>query len=310
MRAFQSGDSVASLLELCSEVFPAERIDREKWVRNVFLDANFRSEGLGVVEAEGKTAGLVVAFAPQTLEGASASKKRGYVTLLGVRRQWENQGFGASLLAFAEDYLRECGCGECWVSPYSPGYFAPGVDVAAYGRGLQFLARKGYVEVSRPISMAVDLRALTPPDWVVERRSELGVQGVEVREYSEDWLAPLIEFARKEFHEDWARFVRSAAEDILRGGRNDRLIFLEERGEVRAFSHYNADRFGPIGVASEERGRGLGHVLMFETLKAQKESGQSSAYFLWSDLRTADRLYNAAGFKVVRTFATLRKELV
>lgn len=47
--------------------------------------------------------------------------------------------------------------------------------------------------------MAVDLRALTPPDWVVERRSELAVQGGEVREYSEDWLAPLIEFARRSF---------------------------------------------------------------------------------------------------------------
>lgn len=300
---------MSSLLELCDEVFPLERIDLERWVRNVFLDPNFRSAGLGIAEAEERAVGLVVAFAPQLPPGADAGGKRGYLTLFGVLPRFENRGIGAALLGFAEEYLLETGCGECWVSPYSPGYFAPGVDVAAYERGLGFLRRRGYSEVSRPISMAVDLRGLVRPEWVVMRERELASQGVQVREYSEDRLPSLIEFAREEFHEDWARFVRSAGKDILRGGRADRLILIEEQGEVRAFSHYNADRFGPIGVASKDRGRGFGHILMFRTLAAQRESGQSSAYFLWSDLRTADRLYNAAGFEVVRTFAVLKKEL-
>ena len=41
-----------------------------------------------------------------------------------------------------------------------------------------------------------------------------------------------------------------------------------ERGEVLGFAHHENERFGPIGVAAGARGRGLGHVLMFRTLRA------------------------------------------
>jgi hypothetical protein len=48
---------------------------------------------------------------------------------------------------------------------------------------------------------------------------------------------------------------------------------------------------------------------MFETLRAQRMSGFRTSWFLWSDDRTAARLYSAAGFREVRRFALLRKEL-
>lgn len=81
------------------------------------------------------------------------------------------------------------------------------------------------------------------------------------------------------------------------------------RPEVLAYSHYGGERFGPIGVRESERGRGIGQVLLYETLQAQKARGYRCSWFLWSDDRTADRLYRAAGFREIRRFAYLKKEI-
>jgi len=60
---------------------------------------------------------------------------------------------------------------------------------------------------------------------------------------------------------------------------------------------------------ASQRGRGVGQVLMFATLAAQREAGFRTAWFLWSDDKTAQRLYNGAGFKEVRRFALLKKAI-
>jgi mycothiol synthase len=96
---------------------------------------------------------------------------------------------------------------------------------------------------------------------------------------------------------------------ITLGESPSRLIIAHRAGEVLGFSHHDAERFGPIGVATSQRGRGLGHVLMFETLEAQKRAGLHRAWFMWSDDKTAQRLYNVAGFKEMRRFALMRKEI-
>jgi GNAT superfamily N-acetyltransferase len=79
--------------------------------------------------------------------------------------------------------------------------------------------------------------------------------------------------------------------------------------EVVGFSHFNGNRFGPIGVAKAARHRGVGQVLAWDTLMAQRSAGFASAYFLWSDDETARRLYDGLGFVVARRFTVLRKTL-
>ena len=97
---------------------------------------------------------------------------------------------------------------------------------------------------------------------------------------------------------------------VNHGDSPGRLITAFDNGEVVGFSHYENERFGPIGVAASQRGRGLGQVLMYRTLVAQRDAGFRAAWFLWSDDKTAAKLYNGAGFKEVRRFALLRKELI
>ncbi len=89
------------------------------------------------------------------------------------------------------------------------------------------------------------------------------------------------------------------------------MIAHEEWNSSSASSHHDAERFGPIGVeAQTHRGRGIGQVLMYRTLAAQRSAGYRVAFFLWSDDKTAARMYSAAGFRETRKFAYMKKELM
>jgi GNAT superfamily N-acetyltransferase len=195
------------------------------------------------------------------------------------------------------------------VSSYAPGYFIPGVDVNAYPAALSFLKKHGYSEIYRPLAMETSLWSLATPAFVHEKRRALESDGVTTEPYRPQLTLPLLEFAAKEFPGDWVRVVRETMSRITLGDSPTRLFIAHRNGEVLGFSHHDAERFGPIGVAASQRGKGLGHVLMFETLEAQKRAGLRAAWFLWSDDKTAQRIYNVAGFKEVRRFALMRKEL-
>jgi ribosomal protein S18 acetylase RimI-like enzyme len=200
-----------------------------------------------------------------------------------------------------------------WISPYAPGYFLPGVDVVAYATGLEFLKKRGYEEVYRPISMECALWDFERPAWVRERELEHRNRGIAYTEFTPALVRPLIEFAARVFQGDWVRVCRSTSLQILDGDSPRRLQIALDNSQaeprVLGFSHHDGERFGPIGVDPDQRGRGIGQILMYRTLQAQREAGLRTAWFLWSDEKTADRLYNAVGFKLTRTFALLKKDL-
>jgi GNAT superfamily N-acetyltransferase len=172
-----------------------------------------------------------------------------------------------------------------------------------------FFTKQGYTEVYRPLSMQIDLWNLNMPQWVQEKRAALESYGIKVEPYHSELTLPLLQFAAEEFKGDWVRFARDGMKSIQLGESPARLVIAHRNGEVLGFSHHEAERFGPIGVAATERGKGIGHVLMYETLRAQQLAGLRTAWFLWSDDKTAERIYSAAGFREVRRFAILKKEL-
>ncbi|MBW3637270.1 MAG: GNAT family N-acetyltransferase [Armatimonadetes bacterium] len=146
-------------------------------------------------------------------------------------------------------------------------------------------------------------------DWVEAKKARLAGEGVTFQLYESELTLALLDFVSREFPGDWVRVVREAMGHILQGEPANRLICAVEGGRVLGFAHHIQERFGPIGVASSQRGRGLGQVLMWETLHAQRAQGIRASWFLWSDDSTAARLYNSAGFVEVRRFALLKKSL-
>jgi mycothiol synthase len=309
IRPFRS-DDLPAVLNVLATAMHADAIPEPRFTRQVLLDPNFRAEGAIVAERQGGVVGFCLAVARQVpLENAPPDADRGYITLLGVAPDHQRRGVGSQVLAAAETYLRSQRRTLVMISPYAPGYVIPGVDVHAYPGGLAFLAKHAYREVYRPLAMQTSLWDLRVPEWVEQRAAKLTEVGVSIRPYAPPATLGLLEFARTEFPGDWVRVVRETMGRIMQGDDPRRLIVAEEAGKVVAFSHYENERFGPIGVVASQRGRGLGQVLMFRTLMAQRDAGFRAAWFLWSDDKTAQRIYNGAGFKEVRRFALMRKEL-
>jgi len=310
IRPYQSGD-LHVVLSVLENSMTADAISEGKFVRQVLLDHNFRIEGAPVAVVQDEIIGFCLSIARQVpLENAPSDIDRGYITLFAVAANFRRQGVGAALLESAENYLRSQNRKLVMIAPYAPGYFICGVDVKAYEPALSFFTRRGYSEVYRPIAMQIALWELRVPDWVREKREQLNHSGVTIAPYRPELTLSILEFAQREFQGDWVRVYRETTARIVSGGESPNRIFVaHERGRVIGFSHHDAERFGPIGVAASHRGRGIGQVLMYETLEAQRLAGFRTAWFLWSDDKTAARLYSAAGFTEVRRFALLKKEL-
>lgn len=289
---------------------PVDPISEMKFVRQVLLDHNFRAEGAIVARRADQIVGFCLATARQVpLENAAPDSERGYITLFGVLPELHRQGIGSALLEHAEQYLRSQGRSLVMIAPYAPGYFICGVDVRAYAAGLEFFKKHGFAEVYRPIAMEIPLWNWTYPEWVAEKRRQLESEAVTVEHYRPELTLPILEFTAKEFAGDWVRVYRETMSRIMLGDSPSRIAVAHLNGRVLGVSHHDNERFGPIGVAASERGRGIGHVLMYQTLDAQRLAGFRTAWFLWSDDQTASKLYSAAGFREVRRFALLKKQL-
>jgi mycothiol synthase len=303
-------DDLAGVLRILADAMPVDPISPGKFVRQVLLDHNFRAAGAPVARVNGEAVGFCLSIARQVpLENAPSDADRGYITLFGVSPKFQRRGIGSQVLAAAEAYLKSQNRKLVMISSYAPGYFICGVDVNNYASGLSFFAKRGYKEVYRPIAMEIPLWNFAVPYWVCEKKSKLREQGVIVEPYRAELTLPILDFAENEFQGDWVRVYRETMGRIMLGDPPARIIVAHESGRVIGFSHYDNERFGPIGVGAAQRGRGLGHILMYETLIAQRTAGFRTAWFLWSDDKTAARLYNVAGFREVRRFALLRKEL-
>lgn len=311
IRPFQP-HNLQGVLRVLAQAMHADAIPESRFVRQVLLDANFRAEGAPVALRGDEVVGFCLSLARHTpLENAPSDVERGYVTVIGVLPAEQRRGIGSQLLAAAEAYLRDQSRKLVMVSSYAPGYFIPGVDVNAYPAGLSFFTKHAYKEIIRPVAMQTSLWDLRQPEWVGERACKLAGEGVTVAAFTAELTLPLLDFVKQEFPGDWVRVVREGIGRIVTyGDAPTRLIAPIDNGKVVGFSHYENERFGPIGVATSQRGRGLGQVLMYRTLLAQRDAGFRAAWFLWSDDKTAAKIYNGAGFREARRFALMRKELV
>jgi mycothiol synthase len=298
------------VLECLSAAMPVEAISSIKFTRQVLLDPNFRSAGAIVAEVGGKVVGFCLALARQIpLENAPSDAERGYITLFGVLPSHQRKGIGSQLLERAQAYLRSQNRKLVMIASYAPGYFLPGVDVNHYEAALKFLVKHGYKEVYRPLAMEAALWDFRFPAWVQEKQREREGEGFVFSAYTAELTLGLLEFTAREFPGDWVRVVRQTMDRILQGDSPSRLFVAHQNGMVHGFSHFDNERFGPIGTAVSMRGKGLGQILMYKTLQAQREHNCRTAWFLWSDDKTAARIYTAAGFREVRRFALMRKEL-
>ncbi len=310
IRPYQPGDIVA-VNELLNRCLVRDPVSSETFACKVLLDPNFDPRGALVAEVDGSVAGFALGMARRfQLEDSAPDFDRSWITLIAVEEPFRRRGIASELVGGLERYFAGRGCKETYVSSYAPNYFIPGVDVDAYPEALGFFKALGFDEVYRPLSMDANLVKLDTPEWVSEKSRALERDGVTIEPFRPESILPILDFMRSEFPGDWQRFARETMGRISLGKyRPDNLWTASENSGIVGYAqHDNAGRFGPFGVSSSLRGRGIGAALLFSCLHAMRAKGLHNAWFLWTDDKAA-KLYAQAGFTQTRRFAVLKKEI-
>lgn len=246
---------------------------------------------------------------------------RGYVSCVLLAEKADSDQNTAALLDALENAFRNAGRGCSavtffnpirlpWIIPGTEGHQhnnAPGVavDLPLHDR---MLAR-GYREVTRECAMYLDLSGYRTPDWVEEKAARMAAEGYTVARYDPDIHTGLREMVDALENPMWSQEIPAAANaglELLVGLWGNTAagftgpVYPEETG--RGY-------FAGIGVAPQYERHGLGTLLFYRLLEREKESGSKYMSLFTGQTNPAKQIYLGAGFRVVRTFGVMLKEL-
>lgn len=309
IRSYRGADEDA-VLALWNAALTHDRIAPATFRTKVLLDPNFNPDGLLVADDGGVLAGFVLSLARQVpFFGQGLEPELGWITAFGVAPERRREGVGGALFDAALGRLAGLGRRRILISPYTPNYFTPGVDGEAYPEALAFLRAGGWRTISEPISMRAELTGFRMPSHVMDLAGQLAAEGIAVRPVLPVDLPDLIPFIQQTFGWDWHRFAQEYLAMLFGPGADDIVFLVAMQGErIVGYCQQRRERFGPFGVQPEFRGRGIGRLLLFRCLETALAQGFHCAWFLWTGPDAA-RLYSLAGFRPVRQFSVMQREL-
>lgn len=311
---FRAGDGPA-ILDMWRRSLSHDPISEHRFRNLVLLDPNFDPAGLRIARSPGGEP-LGAAYAVRrrnALAGADLEEGRGWLVFFFVDPAVRGAGIGRSLVTDALDWLRSHQRTEALFSPYTPNYVLPGLDRQAYPAAAKLLDDLGFTTLYQAVAMDRGLVGYVIPGDVTEKARVLSALGWRLGSPDTDDLPDLVALAGDHFNPDWARAIREA---VVHGLPLDRIVISRApSGELAGWAMHGAydnaiDRFGPFGVREEQRGNGLGKVLLHLTLQRMRACGARAAWFLWTGEESpAGHLYKATGFSISRRFDIMRKEL-
>lgn len=208
--------------------------------------------------------------------------ERGHVNLLVVAPEAWHRGYGRALLRALEERLEAAGALRIFAGGASPRFAWPGVDVRYSAAGF-LLESAGYLKQHQAVNMTVDLA--DPGLRLETARGEraLSAEGITLRPLREEdreaitpWLA------------SWGgTWLEEALATLERPGGRCHLAVREDGGPDAAYIGFacygvnRADWFGPMGTREEQRGLGIGSVLLRRCLSDLHAAGHDTAQIAW-----------------------------
>ena len=311
-RTFIAGDE-KKIIALWNQVLTLDPITPKRFRNQILLDVNFDPQGFYIYEENNEIKGVMLAITRrQPMEAAPIEKDTAWISFFFVHPEVEGRGIAEQLLQHVTEYVKAKGATKLYFSSYAPNYFLPGIDEENYNSGYQFLLRKGFRKLYSPVAMNRSLHDYTYPEAVRHLKRQREEEGYTFEEVQDGDFFELIHFATNHFNPDWGRAIR---EGVLNGMDSSQIMVAKNGKKIVGFALYGGyegirERFGPFGVDESEQGKGLGKILLHETLFAMRARTILGVWFLWtSDKSAAGHLYLKNGFNIYRKFHVMLKEL-
>jgi GNAT superfamily N-acetyltransferase len=308
----------------CANETPYKPFTGEGFISKFIKNPHFDYEGTFAAFEDGRLVGFANSiYKKEFLPGETFQNTPGYVTFILVHKDYRRRGYGTMLLKRVEEYLSQSGKKRIhmdffnpinleWYVPGTRGHDhpnAPGVDMD--GLGYEFVKKNGYAERTREVSMYLDLSRFEIDEAVRKKILELEHRGIELgyydpgRHFGFDGLFDDLK------HELWRKEIKD--NNSLKNPYP--VIIASDKGRICGFTgpiqvqESGRGLFSGIGVDSAHQGFGIGKVLFFMLCDSFRKEGAGFMSIFTGMDNNAKKMYDAAGFKVVKTWALFRKEI-
>jgi len=262
---------IARLVNRCLEF---EAVTPYTVNRCTILDPNYDPEMTIIAIDKSEPVGIVIGAQRTKAPPELVSREHGWLKLVVVEPRYMQSGLGDQLLLAVERAMKSKGAKDVRVSDFVGWYFWPGIDLR-YQDLIRFFGDHGYIKVNENIEYEVDLLGLRPSSLVLEKEASLAAKGYAFTNASQDRRREVVEWVHSNFGPLYSHEVSETFRHDMPS------VWLALKGdEIVGFSAYRTselDWFGPIGVAEEERRKGLGSVLLFKSLLSMREEGRRIA---------------------------------
>ena len=311
IRNFKNCDA-ENLLSLWNAAHPRYKLSKELIAKKIFLDVNFSSENILIVEKKDK----IIAFAYLPYHTVKLNKnfpfneKEGFITYFSIDPNEDFDKVGKMLLKACEEYHYNAGR-TILSTAYAPLYHLQGFSESEDAKYIELFSSFGYNEC-KSYSRRMSLAEFKLPENFEERKAALEQKGFYIGELPYNHLEEFVSSENCFSNAAWSWEYGTRLSHNPDLSRARVAIYDGKIIGGCMFSDPNSDsgRFGPFGINHKFRGNGIGSVLFNDCLNELKAKGISSAWAQWTPPDgTANILYNKAGFLMEDCFYTFSKEL-
>lgn len=247
-------------------------VSRPLFQEKVWQDPSYQRGDALLAERDHQPLGLVATAVRDAPDG-----RRGFIKLLAVAPHARRRGVGALLLHTAERRLADRGATHVRVAESAPNYLTPGVDIR-YAEAHNFFQQHEYQVIGQAINMTVGLKGNARIDALADTAPPPGCRLSPVHPANVPALTKLLQ-------QQWPSWQGEVHESLR---RRPPCVYLAWAGDrVVGFCAWEGNNigqgwFGPMGVAPDMQGKGLGKLLLGRVLLAMREMGSTTATIPWA----------------------------
>ncbi|WP_274365702.1 GNAT family N-acetyltransferase [Paenibacillus thermotolerans] len=245
----------------------------------------------------------------------------GYITCIVISEELQAYEHYGRLLEALENRFREKGKKQSevlffnpmrlpWYIPNTPKHEhnnAPGVPVES--KLYAFLLQAGYADRAKQCAMYLDLREFAFPDEIRAKEEKAAASGYYVGLFDSAKHGGVEEMLAGLNNPLWEKEISQCTRDGVP------VVVAASGAKTVGFAgpvvRQNNGRgyFAGIGVHPEHEGHGLGTVLFFKLCEAFRSIGTDYMSLYTGITNPAIRIYEKAGFRTVKQFSVMRREL-
>ncbi|MGZ9583299.1 N-acetyltransferase family protein [Paenibacillus marinisediminis] len=245
----------------------------------------------------------------------------GYITCIILASECNSSEHYRMMLDALEDGFRQKGKQQAellffnpmmlpWYIPNTPQHEhnnAPGVPVDS--RLHEFLLSQGYYERARQCAMYLHLAEFAIPEEIQLKEARTGADGYGVELFDASKHSGITEMLAGFDNKLWQREISDCTANGVP------VVIATHQGKAVGFAgpvirqENGRGYFTGIGVHPDHEGHGLGSLLFFKLCEAFKNIGTEYMSLYTGSTNPALRIYEKAGFTIVKQFSVMRREL-